>query len=120
MIDTSSQEMDETTEVIDYRRNQQNESSSGDDTIEINTNFDIFIDLCFLKIENPFNNRAKTSDKHKEALNQERFIEKLGLFLQLIKTLQNTEHVPLFYKLLRRNQEILDAITSIYLHNDEL
>lgn len=58
MIDTSSQEMDETTEVLDYRRNQQNESSSGSDTIEITTNFDIFIDICFLKIENPFNNQA--------------------------------------------------------------
>jgi hypothetical protein len=58
LVDTSSQEMDETTEVIDYRRNQQNESSSGEEMIEINTNFDIFIDICFLKIENPFNNRT--------------------------------------------------------------
>jgi hypothetical protein len=70
---------------------------------DVNTNFDILIDLCFLKIENPFSNRNLTADRHKEVLNQERYIEKLGLFLHLIKMLQGAEHVPLFLKLLRRN-----------------
>ena len=55
------------------------------------TNFDIFTDLCFIKLESPKISTAnvRSNDKHREVLNFERFQEKLGLFVQLVKSLQD-------------------------------
>jgi hypothetical protein len=65
--------MDDTTEVNpDYRRlnPHQHLEETSQEELEIHTNFDIFIDLCFLKLDNPYHHiKLNHPDKHKEVLN---------------------------------------------------
>jgi len=53
-------------------------------------------------------------DKHLELLNQEKFVEKLQLFLQCLKAI-TADHAALFYKLLKREDQLSNALEKNFI-----
>jgi len=58
--------------------NQSPETLAPVEARDVRTNFDVFVDSCFLNLNF---DEEETLDKHKEMLALERLQEKLGLFL---------------------------------------
>ena len=77
-----------------------------------NTNIDTFIDICFLKLDHTSQSHHEL-DKHRELMSLERYQEKLTLFLQLLKSL-GSESFQLYLRLLRKSDELVSAISRLF------
>lgn len=78
---------------------------------DVRTNFDVFVDACFLSLKI---DDEQTLDKHREMLALERVQEKLGLFLQLLKSM-GADSQSLFLRLLRRESSLIPTISGLFL-----
>lgn len=84
---------------------------------EITLEFDIILDYCFINLHQPvFNEDRQHIDKHKEILEIEKFQEKLGLFVQLIK-LMTPDHAHLFKRLI--SEELNKAIIKLFIPSSQ-